>query len=329
MENNTKKRCLISGAAGFVGSHVVKYLINHTDWDIVCLIRLNHAGEAKRLADTQGNARVTYLYHDLKYVINDSLREDIGQVDYILHLAANSHVDRSITHPKEFFEDNILGTVNMLEYLRLHMPKARFINFSTDEVYGSAPEGYKYKETDRFSPSNPYSASKAGQSMAAIAYIKTYGLDIINTYTMNIFGDGQNKEKLIPKAIDNAKKRIPMPVFAELEGETLVGVGTRHWLHSDNVGDALHFILENGISGESYNIVGTDELSNEDVVRAINELLGTEPLIEYVDFHKTRKGHDRRYAIDGAKLAELGWVPKKGFKEGIREVIESEKNGTN
>ena len=326
------KRILITGAAGFVGSHVLKYLMTNTDMEIVALIRLNHAGDANRLASTQGHERVTYVYHDLKYTINSDLRERIGHVDYILNLAANSHVDRSITHPKEFFEDNVLGAVNMLEFLRLHMPKARYINFNTDEVYGAAPEGYKYKEDDRFDPSNPYSASKACQTMACISYKKTYRqdasdphsapLDIINTYTMNIFGPEQNKEKLIPKAIYNAKNRIPMPVFAELDGEKLVGVGTRHWLHVDNVGEALVFILEHGITGESYNIVGTDELSNEDVVRTVNEVLGTEPLIEYVDFHATRPGHDRRYAIDGAKLAELGWTPLKDFKQGLREVIE-------
>lgn len=315
------KRALLSGSAGFVGSHVLKYLLKNTDWDIVCLIRLNHAGNANRLADTQGNERVKYLYHDLKYIIHDELVEEIGHVDYILHLAANSHVDRSITNPKEFFEDNVLGTVNVLEFMRLYMPQARMINFSTDEVYGAAPEGYKYKETDRFSPSNPYSASKACQTMATISYIKTYGLDIINTYTMNIFGNFQNKEKLIPKAIYNAKNRIPMPVFAELSGDTLVGVGTRHWLHVDNVGEAVVFVLENAPKGEDYNIVGTDELSNEYVVKRVNDILGTEPLIEYVDFHATRKGHDRRYAIDGAKLAALGWVPKKRFEEGLTEVI--------
>lgn len=322
-KNNNMTRLLLTGGAGFVGSHVLKYFLKNTDWEIVALIRLNHAGDANRIKDTQGNERVTYVYHDLKYTINADLREQIGEVDYILNLAANSHVDRSITNPKEFFEDNVLGAVNMLEYLRLHMPKARYLNFNTDEVYGAAPEGYKYKETDRFSPSNPYSASKACQTMAAISYFKTYGLDIINTYTMNIFGPDQNKEKLIPKAIYNAKKRIPMPVFAQLEGDTLVGVGTRHWLHVDNVGDALLFVLQNGVSGEAYNIVGTDELTNEEVVKAVNELLGTEPLIQYVDFHKTRKGHDRRYAIDGTKLAELGWIPKKGFKEGLKEVIDA------
>ena len=138
---------------------------------------------------------------------------------------------------------------------------------------------------------------------------------------MNIFGPDQNKEKLIPKAIHNAKNRIPMPVFAELDGDRLVGVGTRHWLHVDNVGDALLFILQSGISGEAYNIVGTDELSNEEVVRAVNELLGFDTLIKYVDFHSTRPGHDRRYAISGEKLAKMGWTPKKGFKEGLAEVI--------
>ena len=318
------KRVLLTGAAGFVGSHVLKYLIKNTDWDIVCLIRLSHAGDADRLKDTQNNPRVTYVYHDLKYTIHSDLRDRIGHIDYILHLAANSHVDRSIAHPREFFEDNVLGTVGILEYMRLYMPKARLINFSTDEVYGAAPEGYKYKETDPFSPSNPYSGSKACQTMAAISYIKTYGLDIVNTYTMNIFGPDQNKEKLIPKAIYNARHRIKMPVFAELDGDKLVGVGTRHWLHVDNVGDALVFVLQNGATGESYNIVGTDELTNEDVVKTINELIGTEPLIEYVDFHKTRPGHDRRYAIDGAKLAKLGWTPKKKFREGIKEVIDTQ-----
>lgn len=320
-----KTRVLLTGAAGFVGSHVLKYIIKNTDWDVVCLMRLNNAGDANRLKDTQGDIRITYLYHDLKYTINDSLREQIGEVDYILHLAANSHVDRSITNPKEFFEDNVLGVVNMLEYLRLHAPKARFINFSTDEVYGPAPEGYKFKETDRFRPSNPYSGSKACQTMAAISYFVTYKLDIINTYTMNIFGPDQNPEKLIPKAIRNAKKRIPMPVFAELNEGKLVSVGTRHWLHVDNVGEALVYVLVYGKTGEDYNIVGTDELSNEDIVREVNKQLGTDPLIEYVDFHKTRPGHDRRYAIDGTKLKDLGWIPKKKFVEGLKEVIEQNK----
>lgn len=313
-------KVLLTGAAGFVGSHVLKYLLKATDYDIVALIRLKHAGELNRLKDVQENKRLKFVYHDFKYDLNTGVREAIGDVQAILHLGANSHVDRSIKNPKEFFEDNALGTVNILEYLRLYQYEARMINFSTDEVYGPCPEGYKFKEEDRFRPSNPYSASKACQTMAATAYVNTYGLDIISTYTMNIFGPDQNPEKLIPMAIKCAKAHKPMPVFAELDGDKLVGVGSRHWLHVDNVGEALVFLLENGVKGEHYNIVGTDELTNEDVVREINEILGTKPLINYVDFHSSRPGHDRRYAISGEKLANLGWTPKLGFKEGIRQV---------
>lgn len=319
------KTVLLTGAAGFVGSHVLRYLVEHTNVDVVCLIRLCEAGELSRLKEFQEMPRVRFVYHDLKYDLHATVREAIGDVDCILHLAANSNVDRSIAHPREFFEDNVMGTVTLLDYLRLYQPKARFINFGTDEVYGAAPGEYKFNEEDRFRPSNPYSGSKVGQFGAGYSYFMTYGLDIISTFTMNIFGGGQAPTKLIPKAIKFAKERVPMPVFAELDGEKLVGVGERHWLHVDNVGEALVFLVDNGVKGELYNIVGTDEKTNEDVVRTINELLGYEPLIEYVDFHKTRPGHDRRYAIDGSKLANLGWTPSIGFEEGIKQVIETEK----
>lgn len=317
------KRLLLTGAAGFVGSHVLKYLISNTDYEIVCLVRLREAGDLNRLKDFQDNPRISFIYHDLKYDLNTEVRERIGSIDYIIHLAANSNVDRSITHPREFYEDNVIGTVSLLEFMRLHQPKARLINFNTDEVFGPAPDGYKFKETDRMRGSNPYSGSKIGQFAAGYSHFITYDLDIISTFTMNIFGTGQAPTKIIPKAIRMAKERKPMPVFAELHEGELVGVGTRHWLHSENVGEALVFLLNNGIKGELYNIVGTDELTNEEVVRSVNKLLGTEPLIEYVDFHKTRPGHDRRYAIDGAKLKSLGWEPKIKFEEGIKKVIDS------
>ncbi len=320
---NMKKRLLLTGAAGFVGSHVLKYLRKNTMWDIVCLIRLKEAGDLDRLKDFQNVSGISFVYHDLKSDINESVREQIGHVDYILHLAANSNVDRSMKYPKEFFEDNVMGTVNLLEYMRLYQPKARMINFSTDEVYGPAPEGYKFPETAPFRPSNPYSGSKAAQIDAGHSYFVSFGLDIISTFTMNIFGPGQAPTKLIPKAIKHALNREEMPVFAEIKDGNLVGVGSRHWLHVENVGEALVFLLENGVKGEYYNIVGTDELTNEAVVLTVNDLLGKEALIKYVDFHETRPGHDRRYAIDGAKLAEVGWEPKIKFQEGIKKVIES------
>ncbi len=318
-----KKTLLLTGAAGFVGSHVLRYLIKYTNYDIVCLVRLREAGDLNRLKDFQENPRIKFVYHDLKYDLNVAVREAIGNIDYIFHLAANSNVDRSISHPREFFEDNVMGTVSILDFLRLHQPHARLINFNTDEYYGPAPDGYKFTEEDRPRPSNPYSGSKVGQFGVGYSYFVTYGLDIINTFTMNIFGSGQAPTKLMPKAIRFAKERKPMPVFAELNGDKLVSVGERHWLHVDNVGEALVFLLENGVKGELYNIVGTDELTNEDVVRAINKLMGIDPLIEYVDFHKTRPGHDRRYAIDGTKMKNLGWEPKIKFEEGIKNVINS------
>lgn len=312
----------MTGAAGFVGHHVLKHLLDNTDFEIVCLIRLNCSGNLKNLLPFDDNPRVKFTYHDLKFSINEALREDIGCIDYILHIGANSHVDRSITHPKEFFEDNLMGTINLLEYMRLYMPKARMINFSTDEVYGPAPEKYKFKEEDRFRPSNPYSASKAAQIEAGHSYFRTYGLDIISTFTMNIFGPDQNSEKLIPKAIRYAKERKPMPIFAELSNGELISVGSRYWLYVSNVGASLLFILKNGIKGEYYNIVGTEELTNEDVVKRVNQLLGIQkPLTEYTDFHKCRPGHDRRYALDGTKLQKLGWVPSISFDEGIKLVI--------
>lgn len=319
------KRLLLTGAAGFIGSHVLRYFLEHTDYEIVCLIRLREAGELNRLKNFQDNPRVHFTYHDLKYDLNTGVRESVGDIDFIVHLAANSNVDRSIKYPREFFEDNVMGTVSLLEYVRLYQPQARVINFSTDEVYGLAKEGHKYNEEERFRPSNPYSGSKAGQIMVGVPYHITYKLDIISTYTMNIFGSHQAPTKLIPKAIKFAKERKPMPVFAELENNKLVSVGSRHWLHVDNVGEALNFLLMNGVAGEHYNIVGTDELTNEDVVRIVNKLLGTEPIIEYVDFHKTRPGHDRRYAIDGTKMKLMGWEPRLGFEEGIKKVIEAEK----
>lgn len=319
------RRVLLTGAAGFVGSHVLRYLMEHTNWDIVCLIRLCEAGDLNRLKDFQENPRISFVYHDLKYELHELVREKIGDIDCIIHLAANSNVDRSILHPREFFEDNVMGTVSLLDYCRLYQPNARFINFGTDEVYGATPGDYKFTEDDRFRPSNPYSGSKVGQWGAGYSYFITYGLDVISTFTMNIFGAGQAPTKLIPKAIKLAKERKPMPVFAELKDDKLVGVGSRHWLHVGNVGEALVFLIKNGVKGELYNIVGMDEKTNEDVVRTVNELLGYEPLIEYVDFHKTRPGHDRRYAIDGTKMKEMGWTPSIGFEQGIKDVIEHSK----
>jgi dTDP-glucose 4,6-dehydratase len=202
------KKVLITGGAGFVAHHLIGYLLTHTDWDIVSLDRLDYSGNLNRLDeimmsfDLQVRRRVKIVYHDLKSELNSLVRSQIGTVNYILHLAAGSHVDRSIKYPMEFVMDNVVGTCNILEFARTQKDNLeRFIYFSTDEVFGPAPNGIKYKENDRYNSTNPYSASKAGGEELAVAYENTYGLPIYITHTMNVFGERQHPEKYIPMCI--------------------------------------------------------------------------------------------------------------------------------
>ena len=338
------KRILISGAAGFVGSHFCEHILKETTMEIIGLVRLNTAGNLQRLTQMEcweeEQHRITIVSHDLKFNINKDIRDRIGNVDYIVHMGSNSHVDRSITHPKEFFEDNVIGAVNMLEYLRLYQPKARMINFGTDEVFGPAPSNYNFKEDDRYRPSNPYSGSKAGQMCAGHSYYVTYGLDILSTYTMNIFGERQNSEKLISLAMKRIINNEPIQIHSKIrEGSGMIQsekghyyapdprrdveyVGERHWLHARNASSAILFLLEKGIKGEHYNIVGDTEMQNDEIVKEVGKVLGKEPILEYVDFHKARPGHDRRYALDGTKLKEMGWNPPMSFEESLKKTVE-------
>lgn len=325
---------LITGAAGFVGHHLVEHVMKTTDWNVVGLARMNFAGDVNRLASIEKfgeyGDRVRLVYHDLKFDINPGVSEAIGKVDYIAHIAANSHVDRSITHPKEFFMDNVIGTVNLLEWARLTHPNTPFLNFGTDEVFGPAPEGYDYKEEDRYRPSNPYSAAKAGQICAGHSYFVTYGMPVISTYTMNIFGERQNPEKLVAKAIQRIVAGETIEIHSKLpEGmektddrSEVEYVGQRHWLHARNACDAVLYLLQNGTAGEHYNVVGDVELDNDEMVNKIAAILGKPANLKYVDFHKTRPGHDRRYALDGTKLKELGWVPPVSFDESLKKTVE-------
>jgi len=351
MGSKTMKRILITGIAGFVAFHLLEAVLKDTDWEVVGLARMNNVGDMHKIQDMEilkekkYADRVSFVYHDLKFNINEGLREKIGHIDYIAHLGSNSHVERSIYHPKEFFEDNVLGAVNLLEFFRKHMPKARFLNFGTDEVFGPAPEGYDYKEDDRYRPSNPYSASKAGQMCAGHSYFVTYGLDVISTYTMNIFGERQHPEKLVPMALRRIIKGEPIFIHSKIvlgsglfeekfEGKSyycapspwrdVEYVGERHWLHARNAADAVIFLLKKGVKGEHYNVVGDTELTNDKIVKMIGDIICKKPKLRYVDFHDARPGHDRRYALDGTKLKELGWKPKVGFDESLQRMIEWE-----
>lgn len=335
-----KKVILITGIGGFVASHLFIHVLKTTNWNVVAMCRLSTIGDMRRITTIEGleeyKDRVKFVYHDLKSALHDGISEQIGHVDYIAHLAANSHVDRSIKNPKEFFEDNVIGTVNLLEWYRLKNPQARFLNYNTDEVFGAAPDNYKYKEDDRWRPSNAYSASKCGQAAAGFSYYSMYGLDIITTHTMNIFGEMQNCEKFVPMCIKNCINENEQSIHAELNPgveftynkEEVLGVGQRHWLHARNAADATIFLLKNGKAGEFYNIVGDTEMYNDDMAILIANIIGKPLKLKYVDVHRQRKGHDRRYALDGSKLAAMGWVPPLGFKESLEKTIKwTLKNG--
>lgn len=322
-----KKRILITGAAGFLGSHFVEEILTNTDWEIVAFCRTAIIGDMSRIYDSQhvkdNFDRVKVVYHDLRFEIPEHTTEKIGKLDYIAHIAANSHVDRSITHPKQFFEDNVIGTINLLEWYRKYHKTALFINYLTDEVFGPAPEDYDFKERDPWNPSNPYSASKAGQGAAGIAYHNTYKLPIISTYTMNLFGERQDKEKFVAKCIKNIKNGNTTRIHAKLDGAGNVDyVGSRHWLHARNAANATLFLILNGKPGEHYNVVGDIELNNDDLLKRIGSIMNKEPLMEYVDFSTSRPGHDKRYALDGSKLKEMGWKQPLDFDTSLSKTVD-------
>lgn len=218
--------------------------------------------------------------------------------------------------------DNEVGTANLLEFARTLKTLKKIVNFSTDEVFGPASIDYMHKETDAYLPSNPYSASKAGAASLGYSYFITYGLPVITTYTVNNFGERQHPEKLIPKAIRSIIRGEKMPIFAELKDGELVGIGSRFWLHCQNTASAILFLLENGANGEAYNVATFDEFANEDIVRKIAKIIGKEPIIEFVDFHKVRPGHDQRYALDATKLYDMGWKAITSFDESLKQTVE-------
>lgn len=321
------KRILVTGAAGFLGSHFIEELLINTDWEIIALCRLTYVGDMERITNSlhvkQNAHRVKIIYHDLKFELPPHIIESIGEVDYVAHIAANSHVTRSIEYPKQFVEDNVMGSLNLLEWYRKYSPKALFINYLTDEVFGPAPEGYDFKEDDRWRPSNPYSASKAGQGALGIAYHNTYKLPIIHTYTMNLFGERQHKEKFVSLIIDKLLRNQPISIHAKLDHSGNVEyVGQRHWIHARNAANATLFLLLHGEPGEHYNVVGDTELNNDDLVYKIAKLMDSKPRLQYVDMEKSRPGHDKRYSLDGSKLRQMGWVQPISFEESLQKTIQ-------
>jgi len=312
--------------SGFVGSHLWEHVMKTTDWTAIGLVKMNRAGDLNRIEETlldhpEWRERTVIVRHDL----NDSLatvHKHIGEVDYIAHLAACSHVDTSIKEPVEVFCNNAQSTVQMLEYARTMQPNLKkFLYFSTDEVYGPAPENYDFTEEDKLHPSNPYSAGKAAGEMIVQAYGVTYGLPYLITNTMNIFGERQDPEKLIPKSMQFLYNNQPMTIHG-----TPGNVGKRHWLHARNAADATLFLLQHSIVNDKVHIVGDIEMDNLQMFKLIAKAMGVEDVKEgrdfvYQDFHLNRPGHDRRYAMSGKKLKDLGWEAPFRFEESLEKTV--------
>lgn len=324
-------RVLLTGMGGFIGCHTLAHIMHNTDWDVVGIDSFRHKGLTDRIVEVLADhptwrKRVTVITHDLKAPISPQMIEQIGKIDYIINMAAESHVDRSIDYPVDFIKNNVDLTLNVLEYARVAKPKA-FIQVSTDEVYGPARVGDNHKEWSNILPSNPYSASKACQEAIAISYWRTYGIPLIITNTMNNFGEMQDAEKY-PARVQRAV----------LKGETVTvhgkkgSIGSRFYLHARNHADALLFLLRNTKpylhqDGEidkpdRYNVVGEREISNLYFAEMIAKILNRPLKYELVDFHAARPGHDRRYALDGSKLQKLGWKPPLTIEESLKNTLE-------
>ncbi len=305
------KTILVTGGAGFIGSNFIHYLFReHPGVKVINLDLLTYAGNLENLKAWEDNPDYRFVKGDIAdaKIVNGIVPE----ADYIVNFAAESHVDRSIEDPSVFIRTNVMGTQVLLDAARKHEIK-RYLQISTDEVYGSlGPTGY-FTEATPLAPNSPYSASKAGADLLAAAYFETYGLPVLITRCSNNYGPYQFPEKLIPFFIKRLLNNQTVPVYGD-------GLNIRDWLHVEDHCSAIDAVLQKGSSGQVYNIGGNNEKTNMEITKFVLAGLNKpESMIEYV---KDRLGHDRRYAIDSSKTRrELGWEPKIGFDEGIKQTI--------
>lgn len=325
---------LVTGGAGFIGSAVIRLLLAETDHHVVNVDKLTYAGNLESLPGTSANPRYTFEQLDICDAPSMRVCFERFRPDAVLHLAAESHVDRSIDGPATFVETNVVGTFTLLQEALRHwrslaepaQRQFRFLHVSTDEVFGSLGETGHFTETSRYSPNSPYSASKAGSDHLVRAWYHTYGLPTVISNCSNNYGPYQFPEKLIPLTIQRALAGQPLPVYGK-------GENVRDWLYVDDHARALRRIVERGAPGETYNVGGNSERKNIDVVREICRLLDvrrprradgtTRPHAELITFVSDRPGHDLRYAVDATKIArELDWRPAETFEAGLEKTVD-------
>lgn len=340
------KRILLTGASGFVGSHVLRHLLINTDWDIVTPVTFRHKGLSDRLVtamEGQDQSRVTVVQTDLTAPISKVTAHKFGDISYILNVASESNVDLSIEEPAQFIQNNVALITNILDYARTLDGLEVFLQVGTDESYGPAHEGEAHQEwVDIAKPSNPYSASKAAQEAIAFSYWRTYGIPLVLTNTMNIIAECQDISKMFPKTLKAVLAGDEVTIHASADGV----VGTRFYLHARNQADGLLFLLKthtgnlplaikDEISGEveslrysdggtvpfRYHIVGDREVSNLELAQLIAKCADKPLKYQLVDFHTSRPGHDLRYALNGAKIAALGWTAPISFEDSVDTIV--------
>jgi dTDP-glucose 4,6-dehydratase len=299
-------KMLITGGAGFIGTNFVHYIHENYDYDIVVLDKLTYAGDKDNLKDVLND--ITFIKGDIGS--EGDVKTAMQGCDLVVNFAAETHVDRSITDPSIFVKTDVLGTYNLLEYVRKYDVE-KYLQISTDEVYGSIENG-SFTEESNIDPSSPYSASKAGGDVLVSAYHKTYGLPALITRSSNNYGPYQYPEKLIPLFILNAMQNKPLPVYGK-------GLNVRDWIYVMDNCSGVDTVLNKGKFGEVYNIGGGNEKTNIEITHLILNILGKpESLITYVE---DRLGHDLRYSLDSTKTRKLGWEPEWDFESGLKETV--------
>jgi dTDP-glucose 4,6-dehydratase len=309
--SETHMKLLVTGGLGFIGSNFCRHILTkHSDYELINIDKIGVGANPANLRDIEREKRYKFIKGD---ICNPQLlNKTVKQVDAVVNIAAETHVDRSITDPYSFLQNNTIGTFTILEAIRKHNDKAKLVQVSTDEIYCEITKG-AFTETDAPKPSNPYSASKAAADMLVHAYHKTYGLNVSITRCTNNYGPYQFPEKLVPKTIIRAINNLPTPIYGS-------GKNIREWIHVQDHCEAINTVLEKGTPGEVYNVSSGNEISNIEVAKKILAQLGKpEELIKFVE---DRPGHDIRYSLDSSKIqSSLNWKPKFPFNQGLESTV--------